>query len=122
MDHPPDLFMNQLLSGVQQIFMSNVQIQTAVKKQLNLNQNLKQRRHGTTEMSTNTVILAPHSYVVVHRKQPNIYDVYDIETGEWILSRTSPDNILQIFSEWCCTFKFIDENVGEVYEGKGISN
>ena len=122
MAHPPDLFMNQLLSGVQQTFMSNVQIQTAVKKQLNLNQNLKQRRHGTTEMSTNTAILAPHSYIVVHRKQPNIYDVYEIETGKWILSRTSPDNILQIFSEWCCTFKFIDENVGEVYEGKGISN
>ena len=122
MAHPPDLFMNQLLSAVQQTFMSNVQIQTAVKKQLNLNQNLKQRRHGTTEMSTNTAILAPHSYIVVHRKQPNIYDVYEIETGKWILSRTSPDNILQIFSEWCCTFKFIDENVGEVYEGKGISN
>lgn len=73
-------------------------------------------------MKNNTVILAPHSYVVVHRKQPNIYDVYDIETGECILSRTSPDNILRIFSEWCCTFKFIDENIGEVYEGKEISD
>ena len=73
-------------------------------------------------MSTNTVILAPHGYVVVHRKQPNIYDVYEIETGEWVLSRTNPDNILRIFSEECCTFKFVDETIGEVYEGKGISN
>ena len=73
-------------------------------------------------MDNNTVILAPPRYVVVHRKQPNIYDVYEIETGKWILSRTNPDNILQIFSVNCCTFKFIDENVGEVYEGKGISN
>ena len=30
-------------------------------------------------MNNNTVILAPHSYVVVHRKQPDIYDVYEIE-------------------------------------------
>lgn len=60
-------------------------------------------------MKNNTVILAPHSYVVVHRKQPNIYDVYEIGTGKWILSRTNPDNILRIFSENCCTFKFIDE-------------
>ena len=57
-------------------------------------------------------------YVVVHRKQLNIYDVYEIETGEWILSRISPDNILRIFSEACCTFKFIDEEVGEIYESK----
>ena len=64
-------------------------------------------------MKNNTVILAPHSYVVVHRKQPDIYDVYEIETGKWILSRTNPDNILQIFSENFCTFKFIDENYEE---------
>ena len=32
-------------------------------------------------MKNNTVILAPHSYVVVHRKQPNIYDVYELELG-----------------------------------------
>lgn len=73
-------------------------------------------------MKNNTVILAPHSYVVVHRKQPNIYDVYEIETGQWILSRTSSDNILRILSELCCTFKFIDENVGEIYEHKEKSN
>lgn len=60
-------------------------------------------------MKNNTVILAPHSYVVVHRKQPNIYDVYEIETGKWILSRTHPDEILRTFSVNCCTFKFIDE-------------
>ena len=66
-------------------------------------------------MENNTVILAPHSYVVVRRKQPSIYDVYEIETGQWVFSRTSPDNILRIFSEWCCTFKFIDENAGEIY-------
>ena len=70
------------------------------------------------KMKNNTVILAPHSYVVVHRKQSNIYDVYEIETGKWVLSRTNPDNILRIFSEECCTFKFIDETIGEVYEGK----
>lgn len=69
-------------------------------------------------MKNNTVILAPHSYVVVHRKHSDIYDVYEIETGEWILSRTNTDNILRIFSEWCCTFKFIDETVGEIYEHK----
>ena len=60
-------------------------------------------------MKNNTVILAPHSYVVVHRKQPNIYDVYEIGTGKWVLSRTNPDNMLRIFSENCCKFKFIDE-------------
>lgn len=69
------------------------------------------------ERKNNPVILAPHSYVVVHRKQPNIYDVYEIGTGKWILSRTNPDNILRIFSNECCTFKFIDENVGEIYGG-----
>lgn len=73
-------------------------------------------------MGHNTVILAPHSYIVVHRYKPDIYDVYEIETGKWILSRANPDSILRIFSEWCCTFKFIDENVGEVYEGKEISD
>ena len=73
-------------------------------------------------MKNNTVILAPHSYVVVHRKQPNIYDVYENETGKWILSRTNPDNILRIFSEACCTFKFIDENSGEIYARKEISD
>ena len=73
-------------------------------------------------MKNNAVILAPHSYVVVHRKQPNIYDVYEIETGKWILSRTNPDNILRIFSECCCTFKFIDENSGEIYVHKEISD
>lgn len=73
-------------------------------------------------MKNNTVILAPHSYVVVHRKQPNIYDVYEIETGEWVLSRTNPDNILRIFSETCCTFKFIDESAGEIYVHKEISD
>ena len=73
-------------------------------------------------MKNNTVILAPHSYVVVHRKQSNIYDVYEIETGEWVLSRTNPDNILRIFSEACCTFKFIDENAGEIYTRKEISD
>lgn len=73
-------------------------------------------------MKNNTVILAPHSYVVIHRKQPNIYDVYEIETGKWILSRTNPDNILRIFSENCCTFKFIDETVGEIYVCKEISD
>lgn len=73
-------------------------------------------------MENNPVILTPHSYVVVHRKQPNIYDVYEIETGKWILSRINPDNILRMFSEWRCTFKFIDENVGEVYEGNEISD
>ena len=72
-------------------------------------------------MDNNTVILAPPRYVVVHRKQPNIYDVYEIETGKWILSRTNPDNILQIFSVNCCTFKFIDENSGEIYVRKEIS-
>ena len=60
-------------------------------------------------MKNNTVILALYSYVVVQRKQPNIYDVYEIGTGKWVLSRTNPDNILRIFSENCCTFKFIDE-------------
>lgn len=69
------------------------------------------------ERKNNPVILAPHSYVVVHRKQPNIYDVYEIGTGKQILSRTNPDNILRIFSNECCTFKFIDENVGEIYGG-----
>lgn len=69
------------------------------------------------ERKNNPVILAPYSYVVVHRKQPNIYDVYEIRTGKWILSRTNPDNILRIFSNECCTFKFIDENVGEIYGG-----
>lgn len=73
-------------------------------------------------MKNNPVILAPHSYVVVHRKQPNIYDVYEIETGKWILSRANPDSILQIFSEWCCTFKFIDENAEEVRIRKEISD
>lgn len=73
-------------------------------------------------MKNNTVILAPHSYVVVHRKQPDIYDVYEIETGKWILSRANPDSILRIFSEWCCTFKFIDENAEEVRVRKKISN
>lgn len=73
-------------------------------------------------MGNNTVILAPHSYVVVHRNQPDIYDVYEIETGKWILSRANPDSILRIFSEWCCTFKFIDENVEEVRVRKEISN
>lgn len=73
-------------------------------------------------MKSNTVILAPHSYVVVHRKQPSIYDVYEIETGKWVLSRTNPDNILRMFSEWCCTFKFVDENVKEIYESKEISD
>ena len=73
-------------------------------------------------MKNNTVILAPHSYVVVHRKQSNIYDVYEIETGEWVLSRTNPDNILRIFSEACCTFKFIDESAGEIYTRKEISD
>lgn len=34
------------------------------------------------ERKNNPVILAPHSYVVVHRKQPNIYDVYEIGTGK----------------------------------------
>ena len=68
-------------------------------------------------MKNNTVILTPHSYVVVHCKQPNIYDVYEIKTGKWILSRANPDAILRIFSEECCTFKFIDENVGEIYKG-----
>ena len=38
-----------------------------------------------------------------------MYDVYEIKTGKWVLSRTNPDNILRIFSENCCTFKFIDE-------------
>ena len=28
-------------------------------------------------MKNNTVILAPHSYVVVHHKHPKIYDVYE---------------------------------------------
>ena len=74
------------------------------------------------KMKNNTVIMAPHSYVVVHRKQSNIYDVYEIETGEWVLSRTNPDNILRIFSEACCTFKFIDENAGEIYTRKEISD
>ena len=73
-------------------------------------------------MENNPVILTPHSYVVVHRKQPNIYDVYEIETGKWILSRANPDSILQIFSEWCCTFKFIDENAEEVRVRKEISD
>lgn len=73
-------------------------------------------------MKNNTVILAPHSYVVVHRKQSDIYDIYEIETGKWILSRANPDSILRIFSEWCCTFKFIDENAEEVYMCKEISN
>lgn len=72
-------------------------------------------------MNNNTVILAPPSYVVVHRKQPDIYDVYENETGKWILSRTNPDNILQIFSMNRCTFKFIDENRGEIYVRKEIS-
>lgn len=70
-------------------------------------------------MKNNTVIVAPHSYVVVHRKTPDVYDVYEIETGNWVLSRSNPDNILRIFSANCCTFKFIDETTGEVYEGKG---
>lgn len=69
-------------------------------------------------MENNTVILAPHSYVVVHRKTHDVYDVYEIETGNWVLSRSSPDNILRIFSEACCTFKFIDETSGDVYESK----
>ena len=73
-------------------------------------------------MKNNTVILAPHSYVVVHRKQPNIYDVYEIETGEWVLSRTNPDHIFRIFSKARCTFKFIDENAGEIYTRKEISD
>lgn len=72
-------------------------------------------------MGHNTII-APHSYIVVHRYKPDIYDVYEIETGKWILSRANPDSILQIFSEWCCTFKFIDENAWEVYEDKEISD
>ncbi len=72
-------------------------------------------------MGHNTII-APHSYIVVHRYKPDIYDVYEIETGKWILSRANPDSILQIFSEWCCTFKFIDENAVEVYEDKEISD
>ena len=73
-------------------------------------------------MKNNTDILAPHSYAVVHRKQPNIYDVYEIETGEWVLSRTNPDNILRILSEACCTFKFIDESAGEIYTRKEIAD
>lgn len=73
-------------------------------------------------MGHNTVILAPHSYIVVHRYKPDIYDVYEIETGKWILSRANPDSILQIFSEWCCTFKFIDENAEEIRVRKEISD
>ena len=73
-------------------------------------------------MKNNTVILAPHSYIVVHRKQPDIYDIYEIKTGKWILSRANPDSILRIFSEWCCTFKFVDENAEEVRVRKKISN
>lgn len=56
-------------------------------------------------MKNNTVILAPHSYVVVHRKQPSIYDVYEIETGEWVSFRLLKQKGKQIFqTEQSVTF------------------
>lgn len=51
-------------------------------------------------------------YVRIHKRENGMYDVYNRMTGQWLLSRMSPDNILSYLSDNLITrIDFIDETL-----------
>lgn len=69
-------------------------------------------------MKNESVSLSFIRYVIVHRLDPNIYDVYEANSGSWLFSRVNPDNVFRELSDSSCIIRFIDESSGQVYEGK----
>ena len=67
-------------------------------------------------MKNDSVSLSPISYVIVHRLDPDIYDVYEANSGSWLFSRVNPDNVFRELSDSSCIITFIDELSGQVYE------
>lgn len=50
---------------------------------------------------------------IIHRKN-GIYDVYDRATGQWTMSRNSPDNIFAWLSDQRLVYMdFVDETFDE---------
>ena len=51
-------------------------------------------------------------HVRIRKRENGMYDVYNRMTGQWILSRMSPDNILSYLSDNLITrIDFIDETL-----------
>lgn len=47
---------------------------------------------------------------IIHRKN-DMYDVYDKESGEWLFSRSHPDNVFDKLEKYgAVNIEFVDEN------------
>lgn len=47
---------------------------------------------------------------IIHKRKDDIYDVYDMLSGEWLFSRSSADNVFEELSKYqFVTIEFVDE-------------
>ena len=66
------------------------------------------RLHG--DIGPEFVIRPNGTLRIIHKRKDDIYDVYDMPSGEWLFSRSSADNVFEELSKYqFVTIEFIDE-------------